>query len=189
MTLSKKAENYATFFHVHTNHKYDGNKPYKDHLEMVVWFANLHIALIPEEDRETVLAACWAHDVIEDTRQTYNDVRAATSEQVADIVYALTNEKGKSRKERAGESYYRGIRECKYAAFVKLCDRLANVTYSKFHGSRMFNLYKQEHSNFVTSVWNNEYLDMIVDLSNTLLVPIAPIPRPRFATAIIIRTV
>ena len=37
----------------------------------------------------------------------------------AEIVYALTNDKGRTRKERAGEHYYAGIRETPYAPFVK----------------------------------------------------------------------
>ena len=69
---------------------------------------------------------------------TYNDVKKVagsmlTEEQAlmaTEIVYALTNDKGRSRAERAGEKYYQGIRETPYAPFVKLCDRLANITYS-----------------------------------------------------------
>jgi (p)ppGpp synthase/HD superfamily hydrolase len=170
-TLSEKARLYANFFHDYTNHKYDGDKPYRIHLCSVATFAQTYIYLIPEEDRETVLASCWAHDLIEDTRQTYNDVKAALGEKVADIVYALTNNKGKNRGERAGESYYAGIRAVKYAAFVKLCDRLANVNYSVGTGSRMADMYRRENDSFVKSIWNSDYLDLIWDLRNHLNQP------------------
>ena len=71
------------------------------------------------EDEELMCIAL-GHDVIEDTRQTYNDVKKATSEMVAEIVYALTNEKGKTRKDRANTKYYDGIKDCEFATFVTL---------------------------------------------------------------------
>ena len=147
MTLLDKAKEYATIYHSQTNHEYD-EKPYSYHLQMVVDAAAGFIQLIPEHDRETVLAACWCHDVIEDTRQTYNDVAKATSVEVAEIVYALTNEKGKNRKERANDKYYAGIRAVPYAGFVKACDRLANVLYSRHTTGKMFAAYKREHEQF-----------------------------------------
>jgi hypothetical protein len=69
-------------------------------------------------------------------------------QEAADIVFAVTNDKGKNRKERAGVNYYRGIRDTSGAVFVKLCDRIANVQYSKMTKSRMFKMYQEEHSDF-----------------------------------------
>lgn len=137
--------------HADTNHLYD-DMPYQFHLEVVVAIAEKFIHLIPEKDRDDVLIACAAHDLIEDARLTYNDVKSHFNTQVAEIVYALTNDKGKSRKERAGKKYYEGIRTTPYASFVKLCDRFANVSYSKSKGSRMFNLYKNEQEEFMLMV-------------------------------------
>jgi (p)ppGpp synthase/HD superfamily hydrolase len=98
--------------------------------------------------REACLLAVWGHDLIEDCRVSYNDVEYQLGRAVADIVYAVTNEKGKNRKERANEKYYMGIRETKGAVFVKLCDRIANVQYSKLTKSRMFEMYKKENDEF-----------------------------------------
>lgn len=80
----------------------------------------------------------YYHDSIEDTRLTYNDVVKIAKQwmddqqalMAAEIVYALTNDKGRTRAERAGEKYYQGIRDTAYAPFMKLADRLANITYS-----------------------------------------------------------
>ena len=94
------------------------------------------------------MLACWGHDLIEDTRVSYNDVKDHLGQEAADIIYALTNEKGKNRKERANDKYYEGIRNTKGAVFVKLCDRIANVQYSKMTGSRMFEMYKKENESF-----------------------------------------
>jgi hypothetical protein len=61
----------------------------------------------------------------------------------------LTNEKGKNRKERANAKYYEGIRNTPYAVFVKICDRIANVEYSKHSGSRMYDMYRKEFVDFI----------------------------------------
>lgn len=159
MDLLIKSTEYAIKCHQDTSHLYD-NRPYEYHLGLVQYFGLKFSHLIPEEDRLLVLCACWCHDVIEDTRQTYNDVKNATSKEVAEIVYALTNEKGKNRKERANEKYYQGIRDTKYATFVKLCDRMANIEYSKDTDSKMLELYKKEHPAFRAELSDGTYLEM-----------------------------
>lgn len=142
-----KACNWARQKHDETNHLYDGKK-YEIHLWAVVDIAKMFIHYIPIEKRETVLAACWLHDTIEDCRVTYNDVKAEFGEEVAEIVYALTNEKGRTRRDRANFIYYKGICETPFAAFVKMCDRIANIKYSIDSGSSMLNKYKAEHAGF-----------------------------------------
>jgi (p)ppGpp synthase/HD superfamily hydrolase len=113
----------------------------------------------PMQDQVTLRDACllatWGHDLIEDTRVSYNDVKDQLGQEVAEIVYALTNEKGKNRKERGGVKYYEGIRQTPGAAFVKLCDRIANVQYSKMTKSRMFEMYKKEQEDF--ELWIGRY--------------------------------
>lgn len=146
-----KAKRYALKCHTETNHTYDG-KPYETHLQMVVDYACKYASLIDDEALEIVLAAAWTHDTIEDCRQTYNHVKAELGIQVAEITYALTNEKGRTRRERANSIYYEGIRQIPFAAYVKLCDRLANVKYSKDNGSSMIDAYRKEHKHFRTEL-------------------------------------
>jgi hypothetical protein len=73
-----------------------------------------------------------------------------------EIVYALTNDKGRSRTERAGDHYYQGIRETPYAPFLKLSDRLANITYSFTHTNKtnehMRNVYIDELPHFLEAI-------------------------------------
>lgn len=157
--VQSKAQSYAIKMHRKTRHKYDG-KPYSVHLKMVVEVAKKFIHLIPAEHRQVVIDACWCHDVIEDCRETYNDVAKATSIQVAEIVYALTNEKGKTRKERASDKYYKGIRDTEFAVFVKMCDRIANYKYSKKKGSRMVAMYEKEMENFIVKIYDEKYEEM-----------------------------
>ena len=165
MTILEKAREFAEYHHNGTNHKYDG-KPYTYHLSMVVEVAERFIHLIPVNKRYAVLAACWCHDTIEDCRVTYNDVKSELGEEVANIVYALTNEKGKTRKERANDKYYEGIRETEFAVFVKLCDRIANIQYSYSQRSRMSDMYKKETPDFIKSIYDEKYEQLFHYLEN-----------------------
>ncbi len=167
LSLSQEAKIYATLCHKSTNHLYK-DMPYDFHLLMVVTAAKKFIHLIPEEDRETVIAGCWVHDVIEDTRQTYNDVKEVLGEQVAELAYALTNEKGRTRKDRANEKYYSGIRNVKYANFIKVCDRIANVRFSISQQSTMLNKYKNENNDFYLSLHTTHLTEMFTYLNELL---------------------
>jgi (p)ppGpp synthase/HD superfamily hydrolase len=145
--------------HRATNHFYDTYLPYEFHLNMVAQVAKdfQHLLSQDFELRNQVMLAAYGHDLIEDTRVSYNDVVEVLGIEAADIIYAVSNEKGKTRKERANEKYYAGIRSTPYAVFVKLCDRIANVQYSKMTKSRMLEMYKKENDNFIKELgWDAE---------------------------------
>jgi len=159
---------YAKKAHTDVNQKYH-DQSYVYHLQMVVTIAHQYIDLIPEEDKDEVIAGCWVHDVIEDTGQTYNDVKRNTNEVVAEYAYALTNEKGRTRKDRANKKYYKGIKEYKHAIFIKLCDRFANSKYSKEHGSSMFKQYQKEMHFFKLHLYDMRYQILWDDLTKYTL--------------------
>ena len=172
--------------HRKTNHMYSEYLPYEFHLRMVAEVAKDFKHLLddtkdyftgedyrgPKQDQVTLRDAClravWGHDLIEDCRVSYNDVKNQLGQEAADIVYAVSNEKGKNRAERANDKYYEGIRNTPGAVFVKLCDRIANVQYSKMTKSRMFELYKKENTNFLTKLGGGdiEYYEMVIALTN-----------------------
>lgn len=163
---------FAIHAHESTNHKYSGEYSYSVHLAMVAMFAMKYRHLVDEKDFDNVMAGCWFHDTIEDCRFTYNDVKQLTNTTVADIVYALTNEKGKNRAERGNEKYYKLIRETKYAVFVKLCDRLANAKFSLENGSRMLEMYAKENDKFLKNLGidpNNYGLDWHAEMVDELI--------------------
>lgn len=163
MNIIEKARQYAISCHRETNHLYNGG-PYEVHLKMVYGQAFKYQHLVPEVHRENFLAAAWTHDVIEDCRQTYNDVKQATCWDVAELTYALTNEKGKNRKERANDKYYEGIKNCPYAVLLKVCDRLANLQYSIDTGSRMSEMYLRENPQFIDRLYVGTYAEAFTDL-------------------------
>jgi len=152
--------------HRSVNQTYGDGLPYGYHLDMVVDAVREfgYLVCADEDDIIPMLFGGYFHDSIEDARQTYNDVmnraRMMMTEQQAlmatEIVYALTNDKGRTRAERAGERYYEGIRKTPYAPFLKLCDRLANVTYSCSTGDkdnqRMKRVYQDEMEHFLKSI-------------------------------------
>lgn len=150
--MLEKVKQYAINRHNNVNQKYDMHN-YDYHLNMVYQVAKEFIHLVKKEEQENVLAGCWVHDIIEDARESYNDVKKMTNENIAELAYALTNEKGKTRAERANEKYYKEIRETKNASFIKFCDRIANVQYSKEKKSTMFEKYKNENENFVSKIF------------------------------------
>lgn len=176
-----KKQNWCIEQHRKINHMYDTYLPYEFHLRMVNQVAQDFKYLLDDiKDyytgetyrgplqyqitlRDACLDATWGHDLIEDCPISYNDVKDILGQAAADIVYAVTNEKGKTRKERANDKYYEGIRSTPGAVFVKLCDRIANVQYSKMTKSRMFEMYKKENPDFIRALgWNpdHEYKEM-----------------------------
>jgi (p)ppGpp synthase/HD superfamily hydrolase len=170
--MNTKIIGFAIEAHQKVNHLYDG-KPYSLHLSMVAIYAIKYIDLVPESQYDNMTNAAWLHDTIEDCRLTYNDVKEVAGLEVAEIVYALSNEKGRNRKERASSKYYEGIRNVPFARFVKLCDRLANVKYSKDTNSKMISVYRKEHENFIESLIpagsdKRHYQPMIAELEQLL---------------------
>lgn len=184
--------------HKDTNHMYDRYLPYEFHLRMSEGVGEQFSYLLDDtleyytrkpltgfndprdhtnymSEKSAVKKALPGHDLIEDTRLTYNDVRDKLGYEAADIIYAVSNPKGRNRKERNSEEYYRGIRETRGAVFVKLCDRIANVQYSKMMGSRMFEMYLNENNAFLdglfpekTEALHTKYFEIIALLNRLL---------------------
>lgn len=171
-TLQEHSEDIAEIresayeLHKSVNQFYGNLLPYGHHLDMVVNEIRRfgHLVTTDSNDVLPMIFSGYYHDSIEDARQTYNDVmktarRWLTEEQAltaTEIVYALTNDKGRNRAERAGEKYYEGIRQTPYAPFVKLCDRLANVAYSCISDDplnmRMKQVYIKEMPHFLNCI-------------------------------------
>lgn len=154
--------------HAAVNQTYDGYLPYAFHLRLTASYALRFLPLLQldEAQGETVLAAAYFHDTLEDARLSYNDLTALLNRlkgehglrldvhAAAEAVYALTNDKGRTRAERAGDAYYQGIRETPFAPFLKMCDRLANLRYSTLWTprQRMAQVYAEEMPHFLKNI-------------------------------------
>lgn len=128
----------------HANQTYD-IYPYGYHIRQVVKIA--------EElgYDESIIVASALHDTLEDTELSYNDLKKAFGEEVAEIVYCVTDELGRNRKERKAKTYPK-IKGNWKATIVKICDRIANMQQSKDYNQRLFDMYKKEHEDFCRSL-------------------------------------
>lgn len=152
--------------HASVNQTYGEGYPYGFHLDMVADSVYKYGYAVCDDEKDVVplFFGAFYHDSIEDARLTHNDVKHIARQwmddsqtlMAAEIVYALTNEKGRTRAERANDKYYQGIRETAYAPFLKLADRLANITYSFTHANEdnihMKLVYQKELSHFLDAI-------------------------------------
>lgn len=139
----------------HANQSYD-IYPYTYHIKQVV--------AIAEElgYDESVIVASALHDVLEDTDLSYNDVKKAFGKEVAEIVYAVTDELGRNRKERKSKTYPK-IRNNWKATAVKICDRIANVNQSRLYNDELFKTYQKEQEGFKKHVFSKEHPSVEMD--------------------------
>lgn len=162
---------------VEVNQKYGKDLPYSSHLHFVEQQGLKFIHLLPDaESKELVLCALIGHDLIEDARLTYNDVKDAVryqigatpsySEAVADIIYCVTDEKGKNRKERKSDKFYIELKANELAVFVKLCDMAANILYGKLTGSKMYDMYKRDFPAIKDRLYIPEYDELFTYIEN-----------------------
>lgn len=146
--LAAKAHALAVSRHVAQKH---GRTPYVRHLALVV--SKLK-EVVPASDDEfyELVAAAWLHDVVEDTKTTIEEIKEEFGDRVADLVWAVTDEAGKNRREKKKRTYPK-IRSTGRATLIKLCDRVANVEMSRSE-PRFFAMYRDEHDEFKAALFD-----------------------------------
>lgn len=125
---------------VHAKETYD-IYPYMYHIRQTV--------LIAQElgFDEEVQVGCALHDVMEEGNLSYNDLKKHFGVEIAEIVFCVTDELGRDRREKKDKTYPK-IKSNLKATLVKFCDRIANMAHSKEHGSSMYERYLRENSDF-----------------------------------------
>ncbi len=111
----------------------------------------LHSSDITQEvlpSKEVMILAAWGHDLLEDCDVSYDDVREKLGGDVADIIAALTENEGQTRRQRQGPEYYHKICCVHGSRLIKLCDRLANLRYSKCTSPKKHKMYLGEMEMF-----------------------------------------
>lgn len=131
----------------HAGQIYTDQVPYTWHLYCVVEA----LARFGITDPAMVCAA-WLHDSIEDTNTSYGDIEKRFGHDVAELVYAVTSELGRNRKERNAKTYpkLKGNRD---ATILKLADRIANVEYGAANGGKN-DMYAKEFPGFFAGVFD-----------------------------------
>lgn len=157
--------------HDEVNQTYDV-MPYGYHLDMAVdYLLNYMPDDIDDLTKYSLIFGMYFHDSIEDARLTYNDVKqiahkllpSCNETECAELVYALTNEKGRTRDERENDTYFEGIRCTPFASFLKACDRAANIEQSVINKSRMLNTYKKENDAFLSRIDLNDVPPKLIE--------------------------
>jgi len=164
MEYSEKVYNEAKMvaFLAHKGHTYD-IFPYEKHLEDVV-----DIVKKFGYSGKYVVGA-YLHDSIEDANLSYNKIKKAFGIEVAEIVYAVTDELGRNREEKKAKTYPK-IKANSDSLIVKLADRIANIE----HGIRMGNekktkMYREEFPKFKEELYKVGQCDRMWDYLEKLL--------------------
>lgn len=167
-----KANSFQTKCHkqhdVVCNQKYNDTLPYSFHLNMVRAQFEVFKSLLLFEEHQIAAAGCDGHDLIEDARENFNSVLTMAldsgysnpeAHQIANIVILCTEfSRGRSRAERKPDEFYVALQSDRLAAFVKLCDIIANSLFSVMSNSSMFEKYKKEFPKL------RQYLSIHLDL-------------------------
>lgn len=146
----------------HENQKY-GTDPYKTHLLAVIEVLERFGYKISESNFDikvaNLLVAAWLHDVLEDTVLTKAHLVYDFGEEITQLVWKVTDEPGKSRKEKKQATYPK-IKSDIWAIVLKLADRIANVEAGlkmKQQGNKnLFNMYQKEYSDFRQNLYTDE---------------------------------
>jgi len=125
----------------HEGQKY-GKFPYIVHL------IDVHAVLLEFNVKDQdILASAFLHDLLEDTEFHYSDVKKLFGHEIAEIVYAITDEKGRNRKERKDKTWPVLILNDK-AVILKQADMIANIRMGRRENSDMVKMYREEYPAF-----------------------------------------
>lgn len=166
----KKAVIFGISAHINRNLQY-GEDQYYVHLHLAYKFAKKYIYLLPDDEmRHNVLCAMWLHDTIDDCVVTYSDIKKHFNWHIAEIVYLLSNNKGRTRSEKNDPNYYASMVEDQYSVFSKICDRLSNAFSAKTESPSKFQMYVKELEAFESRLYikSVDFSDMFVELKEIL---------------------
>lgn len=150
------AQDFASIVHFGQNY---GTYQYTHHLILVDHaLGSFGFALDAEPH---LFVAAWLHDVIEDTSISYEQIVHGFGQKIGDIVYAVTNEAGKNRRERHEKTYPK-IRANRDALVIKLADRIANVEFSRDTDSGLLGMYRKEWPGFYEALFDPTETDQRV---------------------------
>ena len=159
------------------NQKYNKTLPYSFHLDLVATNTMRFKHLLGVNNLNVALMGALGHDLIEDARVTYNDIKQLDlrseghmpiSERVADVIYACTELRGRNRGERHGGEYIQGLKDNRLGLYVKLCDIGANVGFDVLTNSSMVKKYREEFPKLKEKLYRDEFDELFVYIEKLL---------------------
>jgi len=146
----------------HSNQSYDEIFPYEKHLDDVV------DVLKRFGFSGKFIVAGYLHDAIEDDGISYNDINRHFNTEVAEMVYCVTDEVGRNRREKKEKTLPKTASNPD-AIILKLADRIANIE----HGGKI-DMYAKEYQEFKGALYLNtpahgrpmwEHLDKLLQIN------------------------
>lgn len=134
----------------HAGQLYNEEVPYTVHLDNAVSVA----ARFGFDKDAAFMCAVRLHDIIEDTRTKYSELNTRFGEDVAELVFAVTDELGRNRKERHDKTYPKLKKAGARAIALKLVDRIANVEYGLADKTGKAGMYAEEFPEFVKALYD-----------------------------------
>lgn len=132
-----------------------GDKPYHTHLADVA----LTLWCYGFTSKEYQISA-WCHDLIEDTPVGVDLLKELFGEEVAEIVFAVTDAPGATRRLRKMATYPKTAKNPK-AITLKIADRICNVRFCiKNKDQKMFKTYEKEQKTFEKFLYNGKNIPM-----------------------------
>jgi (p)ppGpp synthase/HD superfamily hydrolase len=128
---------------LHASQSYDGIYPYEKHLDDVVE------VLKRFGFSGRFIIAGYLHDSIEDGAISFNKIKRHFGEKVAEMVYCVTDEMGRDRKEKKSKTLPKTANNPD-AIILKLADRIANIE----HGGKI-DMYADEYEAFKGALYLN----------------------------------
>ena len=164
----RKAKVIATSMHDMDGQMY-GPLPYEFHLAHV---ENVIQRFHKSEKPHTwyLRIAAWLHDLVEDTPIDIVTVRVVFGDNIADIVWAVTDEPlteeelnsglKNNRKNRKAKTYIK-LKESELGTTLKLADRIANMENCHSWDNYMLSMYEKEYTEFREQLYNDNHSDKI----------------------------
>lgn len=147
---------------LHASQSYDEIFPYEKHLDDVA------DVLTRFGFFGKYIVAAYLHDGIEDGAISYNKIKKRFGLEVAEMVYCVTDELGRDRKEKKQKTLPKTASNPS-AIVLKLGDRIANIE----HGGKI-DMYAKEYQEFKGALFLNtpedakpmwDYLDTLLNVA------------------------
>ena len=141
----EKFSKFARQAHANANCTYD-DKPYDVHLDMVEEGIDYYeTVFLQYVDYLIARKGASGHDLIEDAKLSFNNVKKASNKRVARVILAVTDVHEENRLLRHLFTMGKTVKDY-IAIIVKMADMRANGSYSKENGTSMYSTYVEEYN-------------------------------------------
>lgn len=174
---SIEAFNFAN--NAHKDQIYDRNNKdiqYITHLMMVVsvlWRFGI--------TEEHIVTTAYLHDILNNTDSSYDDIKNIFGEDIAEYVYAVSDEFGRNRQECLEKTLPK-IRGRIVPTIIRLADYIANLEYAMATGNlKIARAYRNEYEYFKNSIdvidsFTDKEMDILTNMWSALYYLIKNIP-------------